>query len=278
MLSVRARGVALTAAVLLAGSAKAAVTVVYDGSLAGGTQTINQQGWLEYVTPGGASHAAAGGVNTLNTTVLGQGGAGGYFSHVGFPSANVPVEPINAAWPTLNAAAGFTVRFDVGIASEAHNPDNQRAGFSVIVIGSGLRGVELGFWQDRVFAYEGGVANLFTPAEFASRDTAPITRYDLVALGSSYALFAGGDLSAPILSGALRDYTAFDSVAAGLPFNPYATGDFVFLGDNTGRGQSVSHTSYISLTDAAIPAPGAAGVLMVGVVVAGRRRRRAVYT
>lgn len=278
--SLRARSffTALTAVAVLAASAGAGI--VYDGASGSGTQTVAAQSNLQFVTlNNAASQVAAGGKTTLNSTALGQAGQGGYFSHLGAPGFGVPVAPINPTWPaqnTMTAATGYTVRFDIAVTQEAHNADNQRAGFSVILISGNLKGIELGFWTDRLFAYEGGTGpSLFTPAEFASRDNTALTRFEYTVLGNDYAVFINQHYASPILTGVLRDYTAFNAAGAGLPFNPYAVNDFMFLGDNTSRGQSVTEISYIAITAGAIPSPGATALAaLAGVVLMTGRRRK----
>ncbi len=237
---------ALGATLLLAAAGSSRAGVIYNGAANGGTQTVSDQGFLAFVAPGaGATQSAASGRTTLTTT---GPGSGGYFSHIGAPGLGIPVAPVNPQWlaqNTLDAASGYSVRLDVAVAQESHNVDNQRAGFSLIMISSNLKGVELGFWTDRVFAYEGGVSpNLFTPAEFAARDNTVPTRFECVVRGGGYALYADG---VPILTGVLRDYTAFNATAAGLPFNPYTTANFLFVGDDTSRAQSVSQIAYIEV-------------------------------
>ena len=49
----------------------------------------------------------------------------------------------------LNRTDAFTLLFTVQLNSETHNTEN-RAGFSVIVIGDDRRGIELGFWTGTV--------------------------------------------------------------------------------------------------------------------------------
>ena len=110
---------------------------------------------------------------------------------------------------TLDRAAGFTVGISLLVEREAHaSPD--RAGFSLIVLGSDSKGVELGFWGNEVWAQTS--APLFTHGEGAAFDTTKsLTDYALTILGGNYSLKAGGQT---ILTGQVRDYSAF-----GLPYN-----------------------------------------------------------
>lgn len=135
---------------------------------------------------------------------------------------------ISAGWspiaaPTLDRAAGFALAFTARVNAEAHANAN-RAGFSVIVLGSDTNGVELGYWTTNIFAQSD--SPLFTHAE----DTAFVTtngfvNYALAIFGTNYVLHANGT---PILAGAVRNYTAFNG-----PINPYRTPNFIFIGDDT---------------------------------------------
>jgi hypothetical protein len=97
----------------------------------------------------------------------------------------------------------------------------------VIVLSKDLKGIELGFWSDHIWAQEGGTGSqLFTHAEDAAiTTTTGLISYTLAIRGDTYALSAGGALK---LSGQLRDYTAFN----GFP-DVYETPNFIFFGDDT---------------------------------------------
>jgi len=198
----------VTLAFAAAGPSRADTTVLYDGSL---NSTPDQQGWLYITNPGSfAVQVAGGGVTSLDTTARIQDAAG-YFSKV--PPYSHPLVP------ELNRSTGFIISFGVKILSESHG-NNNRAGFSVIVIARDLKGLELGFWGHEIWAQ----ADLFTHAEGTSFDTTKgLTSYDLAIWGDNYRLFAGGLM---ILHGPLRDYQS-----SGLP--PYNIPDFLFFGDDT---------------------------------------------
>jgi hypothetical protein len=221
--------------------------VVYDGAVGDGTQTPADQGSMIYLPPSNAAPVSAGGGRTTIDSLANTTLKGGFFSHVAFPPF-VPLTPINAAWPTLNAANGFTVRLDAQIAAEAHNT-NDRAGFNLIMIASNQRGVELGFWTSEVWCQEGGVSpQLFTHAEGVMIDTTTPRRYELSFRGSRYQLYIDNRLR---LSGNLRDYTAFNASGSGLPFNPYTTQSFLFVGDDTSSAGATASFTRIEIIDAA---------------------------
>jgi hypothetical protein len=124
--------------------------VLYDGALGG---TPDTQGKMRYRTSRGAvaSQSFADGCTTLDSTAN-QQDAAGYMA-----------EP--AAIPALDRAAGYEITFDVQLIEEYHDDSDKngdgvgdRAGFSVLVLGSDTKGIEIGFWADRVWAQEDGAA------------------------------------------------------------------------------------------------------------------------
>jgi len=212
--------------------------VLYDGAL--GTLPDNQ-GWAYLATGGSAARSANGGITTLDTQ-SNKGISAGYFAaQGGFFGSSAPV-------PVLDRVIGYTVSFTVQVELEDHagsdrNSDGteDRAGFSLIVLSSDKRGIELGFWKDRIWAQEGGTGStLFTQAEGAAFDTQSARRsYALVVQGDTYTLSSNG---APILSGNLRDYTAFN----GFP-DPYETPSLIFLGDDTSSASASIQLAYVAV-------------------------------
>ena len=190
--------------------------LLYDG--AQGTLPA-AQGWAFLVSKGQPGQSLDAGAALLDTSAAQTISAGYFASQAGFAGSTTPV-------PLLDHTAGFTLTFTLQVLEEQHANPN-RAGFSVIVLGSDARGIELGFWQNRVWAQEGGSDALFTQAEGASYSTgAALTRYDLTFRSNTYELRANGSR---LLGGPARDYSAF----AGTP-DPYSTPNFLFLGDDTG--------------------------------------------
>ena len=215
-----------TSATLLSGS-----TTLFDASLG---STPNAQGWLQFGTApaplnAGVSQAAVGNITRLVSTNAVPAGYSNYHGAL----ANL----LNPIFPTLDRTNGFSLSFDVKINSESHT-DANRAGFSVIVVTSdNTKAIELGFWANEIWAQNDGTAgtNLFTKGEGVTRATTTQTSYDLQIKGDTYTLLAGGTA---ILTGKLRNYTAFDSTGAGLPYDPYERTNFIFLGDNTSSAQA----------------------------------------
>lgn len=197
---------------------------LYDGARGG---TPDTQGLLYQAFGFAITQTFSDGVTIFDTTAQ-AGNRGGYTAD----PARIPV---------LDRTIGYTLTFGVQIISEAHTSDD-RAGFSIIALGHDLKGIELGFWSDHIWAQEGGSGDpLFTHDEDAAFATASgIVSYTLAIRGDTYALAANGT---PILSGPLRDYTAFE----GFP-DVYETPDFIFLGDNTSSARARIALAAVSLT------------------------------
>ena len=206
-------------------------TVLYDAML----DTLPaEQPWLLYADDGFLNGGAvsqlpvAGGVN-LTTDVTVSGGYSNTIPLFGFPK--------NSDFPALDREAGFDLDFQLQVHDEVH-VSADRAGFSVIVVSSDLRAIELGFWEDEIWAQ--GADPLFEHAEGVSFDsTLGPTDYQLSVRGDQYDL-AAAEIS--ILSGQLRDYSTFGQ--------PYNLPSFVFLGDDTGSaGANVTLGDVVVTTD-----------------------------
>lgn len=240
--------IALSLTIVAGASAVNAATVtLYDGSL---NTAPGSQGWVSNI-PGGATQTVSGGATTLDSTSSNGLQAG--YARLGVPFGN--------------RVAGYTLRFDVRVLAEDHTTsgtaDNNgdgigdRAGFSIIALGSDANGVELGFWTadatttDRIWAQNEGaqkpppVGTRFTHAEGTSFNPgAGLTRYDLSFLNSAYSLYANGNYTSPILTGAVRNYQNEGF--------PYTTSNFFFVGDNTTSARGSFQVSRVDVTDAPI--------------------------
>jgi len=202
-------------------------TVLYDGSL--GT-TPDQQG-LSYISlfSTAANQRYEDGVTILDTLEVATDQAG-YFG----PSTFV-----------LDREVGYSVHFTGQLLAEEHdNP--HRTGFSLLVVSDDLLGLELAFWEDEVWVQEGGVDALFTHAEGVAFDTtAALSEYELAVLDTGYNLSMDGKT---ILSGQLRDYTAFE----GFP-DVYESPNLIFLGDNTRRARAETALAYVAVDSVTLP-------------------------
>lgn len=214
-------------------------TVLYDGSL--GTLPAAQGMTYQAADTSGPSYGVevvqsyAGDGARLDSTA-------DYEDAAGYSSVTT----------SLNRQQGVTIRFTLQITKEDHTTSGKadkngngiadRAGFSVIAIDSdGQRGIELGFWEDQIWAQEGGVANLFTHAEGVSFSTTSLIPYELTMVEDGYMLTVRNDA---ILSGTLRDYSAFGGFV-----DPYETPNFVFLGDDTSSASADIKLTSIVVTE-----------------------------
>ena len=177
---------------------------------------------------------------TVLDTMASQRDSAGYFG-------------LSQALPALDRVAGYALHFAVQVVDENHADSDKngdglgdRAGFSAIALSSDTQGIELGFWPGEVWAQEDGAAEppsgtLFTRAEHALFDTSSrLVAYTLAIHGDTYVLAAGGT---SILSGRLRDYTAFEG-----PVHPYRTPNFIFLGDDTGSARARIRLGYVAIS------------------------------
>jgi hypothetical protein len=248
-------------ALVAAGSVSAASITVYDDTAA---NTPGLQPWLfaaddGFFSGGSVTETAlAAGVNLVSDNAV----SAGYSNYNPFTSSFK-----NAAFPLLDRDQGFSVSFALDIASEAHS-SNDRAGFSVILLGEDLLGIELGFWVDEVWAQND--TPLFSHGEGALFDTtAGEVLYELAILGSSYALTADGNA---LLQGSLRDYSAFSGPFGGAP---YDLPSYLFLGDDTGSAAAniVLGEVIVSTNEpAAVSTPAVALLLLSGLLLLRRWR------
>jgi hypothetical protein len=248
-LSLRRHGPSLSLALALALMPAAPVLAgsytLYDGSL---NTAPADQGWLSSV-PSGAVQTVGSGSVTLDTT-----SSNGLKSGYSLMGGMLPL--------VLNSSGGgFRLSFDAQVLTETH-ANNNRAGFSVIVLDSAQRGVEIGFWSDAFWAQ----STSFLHAETAAFDTtAGLTHYDLTLANGSYTLAASRAGSAgATLTGVLRDYPA-------ALFTPYDIPNFLFLGDDTTSAAGSFRLAQVDLT--AIPEPAVPMLLTAAALALALRRK-----
>ena len=209
----------LLAVAMVLGRQVAAQTL-YDGS-AGTLPTA--QGWNYITSPlfGAKATTAIEGLSVSVDTTPVIGDSAGYFSSL------PPFFPKHPLVGVLDRTNGFSLTFDSTLVSEAHSTTN-RAGFSVIVLASDSLGIELGFWEDQIWAQDDG-GNLFFHAESVNFDTKARASYQLSIKDETYNLSTNG---VSVLTGKLRNYKA-----SGAP-TPYTVPSFIFLGDDTSRASA----------------------------------------
>lgn len=220
---------ALLLAALAARPVRALPTTLYDGGVTG--QTPADQGSFGFSAHPSPPAAAAATYHDGGTTLDTRGALG---DMAGFYALSGRV-------PELDRARGFTLRFSAQVRSETHLVDD-RAGLSVILLGADQRGVELGFWADRVWAQADGPA-LFTQAEGAALDMAAPVAFALTVRGDHYSLAAGGS---EVLAGPVRLYRPALSPQSPLGIFYYLP-NFIFLGDNTSRAGAEVRLLAVSL-------------------------------
>ena len=235
------------------GVATAADFLLYDATAG---NLPNQQPWLAYGAIGTASQSLVTGGVRLTTDTAAQAG----WSNT-LPIINTFKNP---SFPALNSAEGFAIDWTMQMIAETH-VSNDRAGTSMILLGSDNKGIELGFWTDQVWAQT--ATPLFTKGESANFDTTASVNYRLLIFGDEYSLFAG---SSRILTGQTRSYAAFGSA-------PYTLSNYFFLGDNTTSAAATVNVGSIALVTA-VPETKLTGALIVAaaacVIAFGRRRRK----
>ncbi len=206
------------------------------------------------------------GANGLNFSQSAQ--AGGVLltssqnESVGYGNRNLLGLLRNPAFPALDRSSGYELAFGLTVNSESHI-SNDRAGFSLTLLGSDSMGIELGFWQDQIWAQSGPN---FQRAEFASINTGVNRNYRLRILNDGYTLFADGNA---ILSNTLRNYAPSGTF-------PYNLPNMLFLGDNTSRAAASVLIGQITLQTnlVAVPEPSSLWLAMAGAGLICQRRRR----
>jgi Domain of unknown function (DUF4347) len=261
-------------------------TVLYDGTTGKNPdQTGAAPGgpWFFYrdtepLTGGNATKTVVANGSKLDSD---NGIYAGYTNYS--PNLTNPFAPkldVNPNFPVLDRTQGYSFNFKVQLNSETTrtpgaNKDNEglddRAGFSVILLSSDKKGIELGFWSDRIWAQEDGATQrdpsleptsnnpfrtFFTQAEGATFNTTVATDYNLTIVGDTYTLSNVGGTT--ILSGRLRDYSAFKPEVLGpvTPPNPYNLANFLFLGDNTpqaGAAFTLERAAIVRNTNPQVP-------------------------
>lgn len=194
----------LCVALLVAGAAEAWAQVLLDPATGSRPE---DQGWTVFAPPP-LTASVTDGRFALDSRPAGNAGRGGL-------SRQAPV--------ALNREHGFSLAFALRVVAESHQSPH-RSGVSVIVLADDHRGIELGFWEDSIWAQS--ELPLFNHAEGASIDTTEeAVPYTLTLESDRYTLVAR---NLPLLSGPVRDYSAFSGL-----LDVYEIPNFLFFGDDT---------------------------------------------
>ncbi len=185
--------------------------------------------------PPGTNPVYTGGATMLDTTSANN-------IYAGWVSEGT----ITPGFPVLDRANGFQVDVTMQVEAEAH-ANNNRAGYSLIALGSDAKGIELAFWGTEIWAQnDTATGGLFTHGEGVVFDTtANLVDYQVIVVSDTYTLTAN---ATPILTGPVRDYTDF----SGFP-DPYETPNFLFMGDDTTSAQARIRLTYVSITGTGQP-------------------------
>ena len=232
--------------------------ILYDSSVAGQTPDNQNLYYLALFPPIDATTSWAANLTMLDTrTDISE--SAGYYNY-----DTLLAQPQKVPLSLDRTGDGYTLRFFAQVIAENHSLSSNRAGFSVIVLSDDMQGIELGFWDDSIWAQD-DTPTAFIRDESTSFDTtSSLVQYDLAIQNTGYTLYANG---APQLSGLLRNYAAY--VPNDLAHHVYHQPDFVFLGDNTSSASAELLLGDVVVLDAAVPEPatmlllGAAGVMML---------------
>lgn len=180
---------------------------------------------------GAASLTYAEDATVLDTTISGPDTYAGW----------VATQSTTPGFPILDRTKGVQLNFTLWIERETHT-NNNRAGFSVLVLDQDAQGLELSFWENEIWVQsDDQTGGLFKHGEgVAFPTTIGLTNYQVTMDEATYALTANSEL---LLTGPLRDYSKFD----GFP-DPYETPNFLFLGDDTTSAASRVRLSMLSIT------------------------------
>jgi hypothetical protein len=224
-----------------------------------GSGLPSAQPWLSYAddrlaTGGSVSQTAVTGGVRLATDLPVSAGYSNY---------NFLSQLKNPSFPQLIRSQGFQIEFRTQIVSEQHGSIH-RAGWSVLLLGQDRKGVELGFWENEIWAQT--QSPLFQHGEGTTIDTRIARDYQLLILGDRYALAADG---VKILEGEVKDYSSFGT--------PYSLSNFLFLGDNTSSAGGTSILGKVTLQTgiSSIPEPSSLALAAAAMLYLriGHRRR-----
>jgi hypothetical protein len=251
-------------------TSRAAHLVLYDATLGTAPQA---QGSLAFGALPGVTAVSNAGGTTVNT--LGSNGLYAGYSNYNYvinllgPTIS-PGTLVNAGFPVLDRAAGFSLLFTVQMNSQVNDGTNgpDRAGFSVTLLSSDRQGIEIGFRTSDIFSQSGPG---FTVGESNSTASiagllASMTAYQLDILGNVYALSSGGNV---LLTGAVRDYTT----AVGFASDGYRTSNFLALGDNTTSARASFTLQQLAIVTA-VPEPATWALTGLALLLVGGRRMR----
>jgi len=243
-------------------------------TLAPNTPPCNAAGNFPFPTP--TSQTVINGVGVRLNTAANLAEYSGYSNFN--PSTNNFFNTTIFNSGTLNRVTGYSLDFKFRldtVGSEVDNT-NPRAVFSVLVVSSDNFAIELGFRVGEIFAQS---SNFTAEANSAAFTTTALKDYRLTVSGSNYLL---DEVTSPttvstILSGLLVQYTFAPALSdPPLPFNPYTTPSFVFLGDNSGQASGEFTLGSVDLTPIPFDFSPTGGLLTLGAIAGARHIRKKI--
>lgn len=263
-----------------------------DQSGSAGTTTLtpssgawfSYQNSADYTGSGVATNPVSGGSLNLTTDRPVTAGYSNYkitvpsLLEIAFgTNRTITTQQLNSNTIVLDQNQGYIFSFTGQVLSDSRdtgsdkNNDGKddRAGFSVTLIGNDRKGIELEFWSNRIWARDDGSTQinqglqpedspqnnnrtLFTQAEFVNiTNNGGAHSYDVAIKDNSYTVYVDGIAQ---LSGRLRDYTAVPNPPVpvqGININVpdfYEQPNFIFFGDKNPNAQASISLSKVSLT------------------------------
>lgn len=256
----RARAVLAAHVLALRCLAEGPVAVLYNGGSGNPSTTPNQEGWQTISTDLNTNFFTAGSGVTNFDSRYRTSLVAGWATH-----GAITGNQIHPLAPVLDAAAGFTVRFQLAVDEELHlaardfNGDGvvDRAGFSMVVIASDGMGISLNFWQDRLWVSgddtEGGV--IFAQCEGVPQSPmlmATLREYALTIYRGAYRLSVDGQ---PVLDGRRRDYRSFTgfTLPSGNVLNIFNKPNMIAPGDGSLEASAAVRLGPLSVESCFVP-------------------------
>jgi len=217
----------------------------------------DDQTWLAYYAKDGSAipNNITNGVQLVTDTPA----SAGYSNYSLLPVPGIK----NPTFPVLDSSIGFTLSFNMWLHKESHTGNDNRAGFSIILLDSNHQGVELGFWEDSIWSQSANPLFTAKDEEEAFNTTASMLAYDLTLLNNNYYLTHNDII---LLEGALKDYSDFNGPLGSLP---YLLPNYLFLGDDTSSAAANVTLGHIVLSDTAlftVPSPSTPLLISLGLL------------
>ena len=241
----------------------AITTTLYDGSSGVTPDLYTSNPYLNFTSLVGGTQSASGGVTTVDTS-------GSRSFYAGYSNYNNALTGfVNSSFPILDNSAGYTLSLTIATNSQT-NSSNDRAGFSILVLGNDKKGIEIGFRNPNTITSIPDIFALNDDSTFTEGEQNPnlggslntLNTYELTVASNTYTLKNGSN---PLLSGALRDYRP--NAVPGTLKQVYDTANFLFLGDDTTSAGGSVNIQAITLTTNPQSVPEPSNLLGIGIAI-----------